>query len=52
MDIEIVIRVSGFLFLFILVMLAVSVPFGNTIDDFDSDDRLQKINKEPKKDYH
>ncbi len=49
MDIETAIRLSGFLFLFILVMLAVSVPFGNTIDNFDSDDRLQKINKDPNK---
>ena len=49
MDIEIAIRVSGFLFLFILVMLAVSIPFGNTIDDFDSEDRIQKINNDPNK---
>jgi hypothetical protein len=49
MDIEIAIRVSGFLFLFILVMLAASIPFGNTFGDFDADDRLQKINANPKK---
>ena len=48
MDIEIAINVSGFLFLLILVMLAVSVPFAYPIDDFDSDDRLQKIANDPK----
>jgi hypothetical protein len=48
-DIEIAIRISGFFFLFILVMLAVSIPFGNPIDDFDPDDRLKKINNDPKK---
>jgi hypothetical protein len=49
MDIEIAINVSGFLFLFILVMLAASIPFVNTFGDSDADDRLQKINANPKK---
>ena len=49
MDIEIAIKISGFLFLFILVMLAVSIPFANGIHDFDSDERLQKISNDPKK---
>jgi len=49
MDIEIAISASGFLFLFILVMLAASIPFGSTIGDFDSDDRLQKISKHPRR---
>jgi len=39
----------GFLFLFILVTFFASVAFGNTIGDVDSDDRLQKINNDPKK---
>jgi len=42
-------RVAGFLFLFILVTLFASIVFGNDIGDFDSDDRLQKINNNPKK---
>jgi len=41
-------KLSGFLFLFILVTLAASVAFGSKIGDFDSDDRLPKINKHPK----
>ncbi len=49
MTTEFAINVSGFLFLLILVMLAVSVPFAYPIDDFDSDDRLQKIANDPKK---
>ena len=39
----------GFLFLFILVTLFAGIAYGNDIDDFDSDDRLQKINNNPKK---
>ena len=49
MTTELAINVSGFLFLSILVMLVVSIPFAYPIDDFDSDDRLQKINNDPKK---
>ena len=37
----------GFLFLFILVTFFASMAFGNTIGDFDSDSRLQKINNDP-----
>jgi hypothetical protein len=40
---------SGFLFLFILVTFFASMAFGNTIGDFDSDDRLQKISNNPRK---
>ncbi len=41
---------SGFLFLFIIVLNLASERFGyQTFDDLDSDAKLQKINKNPKK---
>ncbi|MFC1946928.1 DUF4386 domain-containing protein [Chloroflexota bacterium] len=50
MDIEIAIRLSGFLLLFIMTAIIASVQFGNKIwDDLDSDGRLQSINNDPTK---
>ena len=41
---------SGFLFLFIIITNITSDRFGyKTISDLDSDTKLQKINKDPKK---
>ncbi|MGB2963981.1 MAG: hypothetical protein WBB69_08345 [Anaerolineales bacterium] len=48
MTVEIAMRLSGFLFLFVLVTLAASIPFGNKIGNSDSDSMLQKINRHPK----
>ena len=39
----------GFLFLFILVTFFASMAFGNTIGDFDSAAKLQKVNNDPNK---
>ena len=51
MTIEIAMRLSGFLFLFILVLNIAMAAFGNKteIGDSDSDDKLQEINDDPKK---
>jgi hypothetical protein len=50
MSIEIVMSVSGFLFLFILVTFLGSGAFGSSIGfDVDPDDKLQKINTHPNK---
>ena len=51
MTVEIAMRLSGFLFLLILVLNIAMAAFGNkvgTIED-DSDAKLQKINNDPKK---
>jgi len=51
MTVEIAVRVSGLLFLSILATLAASVALGNMVEVGDSelDNRLDKINKDPKK---
>ena len=51
MNVEIAVRVSGILFLSILATLAASAAFGNMVEvgDSDLDNRLEKINKDPKK---
>ena len=50
MTVEIVMRLSGFLLLFIMTAIIVSVQFGNKIwDDLDPDARLQRINNDPNK---
>jgi hypothetical protein len=51
MTVEIAVRVSGLLFLSILATLAASVALGNMVEvgDSESDNRLDKINKDPKK---
>jgi len=50
MTTEIAMRLSGFLFLFILITDIASVVFGNKIIiDLDSDTELQKINDDPNK---
>jgi len=50
MDVEIAMRLSGFLLLFIMAAIIVSVQFGNKIwDDLDSHGRLQTINNDPTK---
>jgi hypothetical protein len=50
MTVEIAMRLSGFLLLFIMTAIILSVQFGNKIwDDLDSDARLQRINNDPKK---
>jgi hypothetical protein len=50
MDVEIAMRLSGFLLLFIMTAIILSVQFGNKIwDDLDSDGRLQSINNDPNK---
>ncbi len=46
----ILIKLAGFLFLFIIITNIASVRFGNKIlSDLDSDAKLQKINNDPKK---
>ena len=48
MTIEIAMRLSGFLFLFIIITNVASVAFGNKLTrDLDSDAELQKINDDP-----
>lgn len=50
MTVEIAMRLSGFLFLFIIITNVASVRFGNKLTkDLDSDAKLQKINKHPNK---
>jgi hypothetical protein len=50
MTVEIAMRLSGFLFLFNLVLEVASVAFGNKIiSDLDSEAKLQKINDNPNK---
>ncbi len=50
MTVEIAMRLSGFLLLFIMIAIMASVQFGNKIwDDLDSDTRLQSIHNDPKK---
>ncbi len=51
MNIEIAMRVCGFLFLFLLVLYLPMAAFGYKIGlgPYDSDAELQKINKHPKK---
>ena len=53
MNIEIAMSVSGFLFLFILILYIGILPLlGYVMGDYDSDvmtQTLQKINKNPKK---
>jgi len=50
MTVEIAMRLSGFLLLFIMTAIIASVQFGNKLwDDLDSDARLQRINNDPNK---
>ncbi len=50
MTVEIAMRLSGFLFLFIMITDIASVAFGNKIiGDLDSDAKLQKISDDPNK---
>ena len=52
MTIEIAMRVSGFLYLYILASYLVAMPalgYITELGDYDSDAELQKINKNPKK---
>lgn len=48
---EIAMRVSGFLYLYILASYLIAMPaFGYVVEmgDYDSDAEMQKINKNPK----
>ncbi len=51
MTTEIVINVSGFFLLYILVsfIAMMALGYGIGLDDYDSDAKQQKINKDPKK---